>query len=850
MSYLNNSFIKKGKMSFVPPFVRHIFSKIFDYILVCASGLFDKEWYTDQYYQDVSDSGMSPFQHFYKRGFLKAYSPSKRFCSKRYWAAYPSVARKQENPLLHYLKKGRFNGYIRYDYADAGRKKKVVALDTPFVSVVITSYNYAAYIRQTLESVLKQTYRNFEILVVDDGSEDNSVKIIKEYVDAYENVRLITHENGANKGLVASMKLGIELAQGEYVAFCESDDYWSAGNLERKIRFINDYEDIVIVSNDVNLVGDDECIRKRMEYLSTIRGLLINGGNKIDVKHNQECNFIPTLSSVLIKRSVLEALDFNTPIPAWIDFWLYRQILKDNLLYYVDECLTYWRQHESYNGVKAIEESAQMKMLQFIPASNRLIRVKVDKAKAPHAIRHSKLFDKKYYISQVSKGIGDWDPALHYYVLGWKQGLNPSASFDGDAYLSRHAELLMSQQCPLFHFEKTGRKEGLHCFPVSESRMNAVHLSDLEEMRMIREKQCAALLITHELTMTGAPRALLYLALMLKKLGLYPVIVSPCDGELRHEIEKNGIECKIFYSLISHTNSESSPQIQFVDYAREFNFVLFNTLATIPFVKGLENLDTKKYCWIHEGKMNFDFLTKGNDVTSYMNLFDDVFVVGDYVRQILQEHTSSLKPSQTLLYGINDVRLAPCANKGEKVTFVMCGAIEKRKGYGTLMDCLDALSKDICDKMRIVVVGAFFDRLLVERIKKYKRVEIQLMGEVDHSTILNLMNSADILLCPSLDDPMPIVCTEAMMLSKPLIVSDHTGTASMIEKGREGYVVRSGDANSLAQSITNAIADVDLLPEKGRQARCIYEKYFTAEIFEKNIRAFLLPPSIGGLSLT
>ena len=147
------------------------------------------------------------------------------------------------------------------------------------------------------------------------------------------------------------MLLGIMHANGEYVAFCESDDYWDPEYIMQKIRIINTYEDVVIISNAIKMFGNTKDVNTRQWVCSHLKQLLKQGGTPIDLRYNQEFNFIPTLSSVMIRTDIIKKLNFDTPVPAWIDFWLYRQILIKYPLYFVDKELTFWRQHDSYNGL-------------------------------------------------------------------------------------------------------------------------------------------------------------------------------------------------------------------------------------------------------------------------------------------------------------------------------------------------------------------------------------------------------------------------------------------------------------------------------------------------------------------
>lgn len=246
---------------------------------------------------------------------------------------------------------------------------------TPLISVIVTSYNYEEFIYKTLTSIGKQTYKNFEIIVVDDGSKDNSINVINRFAERHSQLSIYVYENKENKGLIYSMKLAISKAHGDYIAFCESDDYWRKNYLKQKVRIIQRYNEAAIISNNIQLFGDKECIKIRQPYIDHVNRVLKNGSNNIDICHNQKMNYIPTLSAVMIKKDIIDKLNFNSPIPAWIDFWLYRQILITNKLLYCDKKLTFWRQHISYDG-NQVSNEYDIKIERFIPESNKLLGIK------------------------------------------------------------------------------------------------------------------------------------------------------------------------------------------------------------------------------------------------------------------------------------------------------------------------------------------------------------------------------------------------------------------------------------------------------------------------------------------
>ena len=107
---------------------------------------------------------------------------------------------------------------------------------TPRVSVCIPSYNYAVYLPETLDSILAQTYPDFEIIVVDDASTDESQLIAEGYAGRYPTRFAFLHIAGrVNKGISATCNLAIEQSRGEYLAWLGSDDAWYPDKLARQV---------------------------------------------------------------------------------------------------------------------------------------------------------------------------------------------------------------------------------------------------------------------------------------------------------------------------------------------------------------------------------------------------------------------------------------------------------------------------------------------------------------------------------------------------------------------------------------------------------------------------------------
>lgn len=108
------------------------------------------------------------------------------------------------------------------------------------VSIITPSYNTANYISQTIECVLNQTYKNWEMIIVDDCSTDNTDQVVKKYL--YDK-RIKYLKNDANSGAAISRNRALKEVKGKWIAFLDSDDLWSKDKLEKQIRFMkeNDY---------------------------------------------------------------------------------------------------------------------------------------------------------------------------------------------------------------------------------------------------------------------------------------------------------------------------------------------------------------------------------------------------------------------------------------------------------------------------------------------------------------------------------------------------------------------------------------------------------------------------------
>ena len=130
----------------------------------------------------------------------------------------------------------------------------------PLVTVLMPVYNGERYLRQSIESILGQTFSDFEFLIIDDGSMDASREIVRSYSDP--RIRLV--ENGKNWGLIKTLNRGLQLARGQFIARQDADDISHPTRFQSQVTFFNDHPEIVLLGTGVNII--DEHSRKRICY--------------------------------------------------------------------------------------------------------------------------------------------------------------------------------------------------------------------------------------------------------------------------------------------------------------------------------------------------------------------------------------------------------------------------------------------------------------------------------------------------------------------------------------------------------------------------------------------------------
>ena len=220
------------------------------------------------------------------------------------------------------------------------------------VSIIVPVYQVEKYIRQCVDSILAQTFTDFELILVDDGAKDNSGKICDEYVGIDERVRVIHKENG---GLSDARNKGMNQATGNYFMFVDSDDYIAPTMVECLYKnILHEYADIAVC----NFLYFFESDRKK-DFSTNIESEVLSGTEIFyNRKNERNYGFWTIACNKLYKRATFGNIRFRFGKYHEDEFWANDIYQMDIKVVTIPECLYYYRQRDnSIMGKKSIERN-------------------------------------------------------------------------------------------------------------------------------------------------------------------------------------------------------------------------------------------------------------------------------------------------------------------------------------------------------------------------------------------------------------------------------------------------------------------------------------------------------------
>ncbi len=201
------------------------------------------------------------------------------------------------------------------------------------VLIIMPNYNCERFIEETLNSVINQTYTNWELLIIDDCSTDKSVEIIKAFIEKDERIKLLVNEQ--NSGAAASRNRALREAKGKWIAFLDSDDLWTADKLEKQIGFMEE--------NGYKFSCTDY---ERIDENSQPLGELVTGPKKLTKHKMFNCNYMGCLT-VMYDAETVGVVQIPDSISKRNDYALWLKVCKFAVCYRMKGVYAYYRKRSS-----------------------------------------------------------------------------------------------------------------------------------------------------------------------------------------------------------------------------------------------------------------------------------------------------------------------------------------------------------------------------------------------------------------------------------------------------------------------------------------------------------------------
>lgn len=292
----------------------------------------------------------------------------------------------------------------------------------PLISTITIFFNCEKFIEEAIESVLAQTYNNWELLLVDNGSSDGSTAITLQYSQKYPQIHYLQHPNHQNRGISATRNLGICNALGEYIAFLDADNVWLPQKLEQQLATMQSQPEADIVfgltQHWYSWTGNSEdAKRDSLRKIDIQPNKLLHPPNLLPLLLKQKAN-TPGTCSILIRRSIVEEIGgFEETFGGmYEDQAFFAKVYFKASVYVETKCWVKYRQHPDFNCAIGEKTGKYHSYNKLNPAYERylswmveyLLKQQVKDAKIWRSVkkalwpfRYQKLYSLSYLLKRI-----------------------------------------------------------------------------------------------------------------------------------------------------------------------------------------------------------------------------------------------------------------------------------------------------------------------------------------------------------------------------------------------------------------------------------------------------------------
>ncbi len=668
----------------------------------------------------------------------------------------------------------------------------------PAVSIIVPNYNYEQYLPLRIQSILNQTFRDFELILLDDCSTDNSMKIIEQYKHL-PFVKIIA--NTANSGNVFKQwKKGIEIAKGNLIWIAEADDYADPIFLESLVRKMRDEDIALAYSNSITVDENNDVIG---DYTSYYQRLNVNHWDKpYTVSANDEINLglgvkntVPNVSAVVFRKKYLtdEMLQIASTFKLSGDWYIYVNLLKGHKITYESEKLNYHRKHQQ--TVTSQTHSDEQKQI-----------------------------------------ILDEAAQIHEFVKDNYQ-LKPD-------YVNRWETYVSDQILALFPNVAKSEFNNYYPYDTVKNKITAIEYND--------QNKKTAIIVTHAADLSGAPQIILKVAEYLsKKYNYHCLTFSLQEGVLLNTFRKYGETFVVDNNTIKNKNISVQKYLS-VNPSR-YSFALVNTACCVSIMPDIEKnniplisfIHDYTYAW-HENylKILYDksdrivystqFMVEKNKRDYNFDLSKtSIIPQGLYKEEFLDADLDLLRSETRMKLGIP-----------ENAFVVMgCGSIHPRKGIDVFIQtAIQTISLAPEKDIYFIWLGGTLQSNSPDMYIRFLHRDIVNTNNENrilfYEPVVNVVPyyaASDIFFLSSREDPFPTIVFEAFISGLPVIGVEGSSGAIELLKRCKNFVVPYTRRAEVSQEIVKLIDQPEILADAGKMGKELILKEFKFEDYVDKI---------------
>ncbi len=355
--------------------------------------------------------------------------------------------------------------------------------------------------------------------------------------------------------------------------------------------------------------------------------------------------------------------------------------------------------------------------------------------------------------------------------------------------------------------------------------------------RDIKNYKKRILIVSSHLDYTGGPFTAVYAARALQDRGYAVFLAAPSgDKAFIDEAVESGINVVLCPALPYIHRKERV-------WLRQFDAVLVNVFPMIPSACEISRIRPVLW-WIHESEVHLydNIINRFDDYAKREQLKRIHICAVSRVAQNKFNFYFSGRIKELLPYGIPDQKKKNSFhNIDSPLVFAIIGMVHPGKAQDIFLKAVEQLHAEKKRNVQFLVIGPIVRDAYGSQIREEasKEPAVKVTGRLTRSEIHKTYEEIDVIVCPSLEDSLPIVVTEGMMYGKVCIVSDTAGTAEFIEDGKNGLICKAGDPKDLCEKMSWIISNREKLPAMGSEARKVYEKQFAMDSFGQRLERAL-----------